>query len=184
MPDSEAIEFDANVDPSRSTGNPGEPYRILFLCTGNTCRSPLAEALARSEVRRRGWGQVELRSAGVSAAEGAPASEGSLGAARRIGLDLRGHRSTPLTLEVVRWADLILTMSPAHLRVVQSMGGGERAALLTEFAAGAEGGVESRGMTGVADPFGGGPERYDATALQLRGLVADAMERLTAVIRP
>ena len=61
-------------------------YNVLFVCTGNTCRSPMAEALARREVRERRWSHVAVRSAGISAHPGGAASEGALQAARERGL--------------------------------------------------------------------------------------------------
>ena len=57
-------------------------FRLLFVCTGNTCRSPMAQAIARRSVERRGWDGVEIRSAGVSALLGGEASEGARGRGR------------------------------------------------------------------------------------------------------
>ena len=54
------------------------PLRVLFVCTGNTCRSPMAEVIARRGVRDRGWEHVEVGSAGVAAFDGAPASGGAI----------------------------------------------------------------------------------------------------------
>jgi protein-tyrosine-phosphatase len=86
-------------------------YNILFVCTGNTCRSPLAEAITRQRLAERGWNHVRVDSAGAAAAWGAPASEGSLGAAAAVGLDLEGHRSQPLTARLVEESDIILAMT-------------------------------------------------------------------------
>ena len=79
----------------------GESFRLLFVCTGNTCRSPLAAAIARSELAALGWTCVEVRSAGTSALDGLPASEGSLGAAERHGL---GDRERAFDLARHGWA--------------------------------------------------------------------------------
>ena len=74
-------------------------FKLLFVCTGNTCRSPMAQAIARRSVERRGWDGVEIRSAGVSALPGGRVSEWARVAADLGGLSLEGHRSTPLDTE-------------------------------------------------------------------------------------
>ena len=84
--------------------------KILFLCSGNTCRSPLAEGIARKILADRVNFPVEISSAGTSAFEGMPASQHSVEVAARHGIDLDGHRSTLLNRTRVREADLIVTM--------------------------------------------------------------------------
>ncbi|HSR40598.1 MAG TPA: hypothetical protein VLL48_00460 [Longimicrobiales bacterium] len=111
----------------------GDRFRLLFVCTGNTCRSPLAEALAREAAASRGLTGVECRSAGIRASADAPASAGSVTVAEEAGLDLGSHRSTPLDEELLDWADLILCMTVSHRLVVERMGAGDRAVLLTRF---------------------------------------------------
>ena len=97
----------------------------LFVCSGNTCRSPMAEAIARSlldagkgEARRGEKPPVEVVSAGVMAMRGAPASEPAIAAMRDRGIDLSAHRSRPLTRELIDRADAIFTMTSAHRDVV------------------------------------------------------------------
>lgn len=148
--------------------------RLLFICTGNTCRSPLAEALARREAIERGWGDVEVSSAGTSAWEGAPASDGALLVALERGLDLSGHRSQQLTREVVEAHDVILAMGPHHLERAEALGGEGKSHLLTAFASGGE-----RGRA-ISDPFGGDLEQYRATYAELAGEIRRVFDRLTA----
>jgi protein-tyrosine-phosphatase len=154
-----------------------EAFRLLFVCTGNTCRSPLAEALARAEARTRGWTHVEVSSAGVSTVAGLEISEGSLRVAERHGLDVSEHRSRPLTPELAEWADLILVMSDSHLVRVSELGGAGRAAILDTFVHGEDGG-------GVPDPFGQSDEVYEETYRALEALVRAAFDRLEPILAP
>jgi len=165
---------DAEPDAPRTT-----VFRILFVCSGNTCRSPLAEGIARAEIARRGWHNVEVGSAGLSAGEGQRATRAGVVVAGRAGIDLKGHRSRPLTPDVAASADLILAMSPGHVVVLRRLGLGDRATTLGDFAAGLDG----AGLT-VHDPFGGDEAVYDETFRELRGLVAAALDRLEPVLAP
>src|SRR3712207_8152954 len=80
--------------------------KLLFVCSGNTCRSPLAEAIARQQAAERGL-DIDVSSAGISAWEGAPASDGALLVGMEHRADLGEHRSRPLTREIVDASDLI-----------------------------------------------------------------------------
>ncbi|MCC3377194.1 low molecular weight protein arginine phosphatase [Cohnella sp. REN36] len=90
--------------------------RILLVCTGNTCRSPMAEALLRAQAARDGL-RIEVRSAGVAAASGMPISAHAEKTLRQRNVDVPG-RATPLTGGEVAWADLILAMTGSHKRAI------------------------------------------------------------------
>lgn len=88
--------------------------KILTLCTGNICRSPLAEALLRDRLGARGR-PVSVSSAGIGALVGHPADETTQRVALRHGVDLSAHRARQLTPEITRHVDLILAMEKHHL---------------------------------------------------------------------
>ena len=147
--------------------------RLLFVCTGNTCRSPMAEAIARRFADERGL-DVTASSAGTSAWEGAPASDGALLVTLEQGLDLSVHRAQVLSRELVAAAELILVMSPHHGERAMVLGGESRTHLLTDFAA--------RSTTGrpVQDPFGGELDLYRQTFDELSREIALVFDRLAA----
>ncbi len=148
--------------------------RILFVCTGNTCRSPLAEALARRRLAERGMSDVEVASAGTSPWEGAAASDGSMLVALEHGLDLSGHRARVLTRDLVSGADLILAMGPHHVERAEALGGSGKTFLLTAYA--------SNGASAqpVSDPFGGDLNVYRTTYGEMDREVGRVLDRLVA----
>jgi len=148
--------------------------RLLFVCTGNTCRSALADAIARKVAVERGLTDLEIVSAGTSAWDGAPASDGALLVGMERGMDLSQHRSQTLSRELVRDAELVLAMGPHHLERIEALGGGGKAWLLTDYA--------SRGASQrpVNDPIGGELDVYRATADELEQEVRRVFDRITA----
>ena len=101
---------------------------IVFICSGNTCRSPLAVAAWHalhnvSASSAKGFDlvrEIEVNSAGLAAPEGAPASPNTIAVAREWGIDLSGHRARPLSESLVRTADLICTMTSSQAAAVDA----------------------------------------------------------------
>jgi protein-tyrosine-phosphatase len=142
-------------------------YRVLFVCTGNTCRSPLAAAAMKRAFEQDG-DRIEVRSAGVMAANGAPASRLGAEVAAAAGLSLDDHRSAGLDNEVVERADLVLVMGGHDLEVVRQRfpSAAERAWLITDF------GRERPTGEGIPDPFGGSREAYEECLHRIEEQVA------------
>jgi protein-tyrosine-phosphatase len=93
----------------------GQLKKVLVVCTGNTCRSPMAEGWLNAKLAGKGW---TAESAGVAAWDGSPASPEAVEAMREIGVDIAGHRSRGLSRGVVDGADVILAMTEGHRREI------------------------------------------------------------------
>lgn len=128
------------------------PRRLLCVCTGNTCRSPMLAALLVGALRRRGV-EAAVESAGTGALSGEAASAGAVAAMARRGLGLDEHRSRPLEGLDLSVYERIYTVSSRHAAFVRARG--VQASRIEVVAA-------DRG--GVPDPWGGDAAVYEETA--------------------
>jgi len=143
--------------------------RLVFVCTGNTCRSPMAAALLQARLGdQRRW---QILSAGTAAARGCPASRGSIDALHELGIDLTGHRSRPLTLDLVHSADLLVPLAMSHFQliVMRHPAAREKTLLLGSFSRRRE-----RQPQDVPDPIGGPLAEYR----EVRDRIAPLIEGL------
>jgi protein-tyrosine phosphatase len=128
---------------------------ILFVCTGNTCRSPLAAAALREELGSYA-ALVDVGSAGTAAGDGHPASDGTLDVAERSGLDLSSHRSRRATAALVRSADFVFVMDPLQKLALQALGASaDRVHVMSDWPEPGEPDLP------VSDPFGASREAYE-----------------------
>jgi protein-tyrosine phosphatase len=147
------------------------PCRIVFVCTGNTCRSPLAEALCKKLLAERlGCPVAELPargflvlSAGLAALLGGEAAAEAVDMAREMGADLSGHRSQPLTRDLLAQADHVIAMTRGHLRALAGQPGPPPRLL---------------GPEDIPDPIGAPSEVYRECARRIQTALQDLAPQL------
>ena len=142
---------------------------ILFVCTGNTCRSPMAAALFNKIATEKDL-DVRIESAGSFAEEGAPASTEAIIVMKEYDIDLLGHHAQPINTELLEKSDVILTMTAAHKMLLEQYAEG-KVFTLSEYAD-----LDDD----IDDPYGGDVEEYKECADELYNtllLVAEKMKK-------
>ncbi|MDH3889965.1 MAG: low molecular weight protein arginine phosphatase [candidate division Zixibacteria bacterium] len=140
-----------------------EKFVVLFVCTGNTCRSPMAEGALRSLLESKRPDKFEVISAGTIGASGYPATMYAVEAAKLRGADISSHQSQPLTNRLVDSVDLILGMTSSHVDQVLRLADDARSKtyLFKNFP---DSDLQGEG---VDDPIGQSLERYNETFLEI-----------------
>ncbi len=129
--------------------------KILFVCTGNTCRSPMAEGIFRKMMREKGLeDRVLCQSAGLSAVDGDPVSENAAAVCREIGVDIGEHTARRITGEELPMWDLFFTMSKTHGYILGQAGVPPQKIYVPSY---------------IEDPFGQGEDVYRRCRDKLRG---------------
>ncbi|HEX9074262.1 MAG TPA: low molecular weight protein arginine phosphatase [Anaerolineae bacterium] len=147
-------------------------YTVLFVCTGNVCRSPMAAALFNRRARRAGeHDQFTARSMGTWSVDGQPASGFAINMMAERGLDLRTHRARTLTRQDLATADLVIVMTRGHRDAL----GAEfpefrnKLHLMSEL---------SGRIYDIADPYGGPLSEYRECARQLEDLIENGYDQI------
>ncbi len=132
--------------------------RVLFVCTGNLCRSPMAEYLLQAKLARMGEDDVLVESAGAIAGDGNRAAQEAVETMAALGIDMSVHRARRLTGSMIDAADLVVVMERYHFNTVAGLKpeAAGKTFLMASF-------LKAREDTDIPDPYGGGPEDFKRT---------------------
>jgi protein-tyrosine-phosphatase len=140
--------------------------KILFVCTGNICRSPMAEGITKARVPSAWTKRLRVSSAGTFAWEGQGASSHAIEVLGEIGIDISGHRARQLKAELIEDADLVVAIAREHKAEVLRLVPAAKSKVIVLGSL-----DESRRYDDIADPIGGDRNVYARIRDELCGLI-------------
>ncbi len=143
--------------------------KIAFVCTGNTCRSPIAENILRELLQKAGTADYEVCSFGTSAATGEGMQLYAYRALCALGIRPKPHKAEQANKELIQNCDLIVTLTDAHLSRLRFPDNAYSLGALT-------------GCGDIADPYGGSQETYHACAKELKSAITILIEKLSQLL--
>lgn len=145
---------------------------IVFVCTGNTCRSPMAEAILKDMLHKREINNVIVSSAGIFALEGDMVSAEALEVLKREGIDLSSHKARQVSKDILMKSDLILTMTKNHKEMLLNYfpDSKEKIYTLKEYAYGVE--------DDIIDPFGRGLSAYEEALEDIKRALGELIDKI------
>lgn len=141
-----------------------EMKSILFVCTGNTCRSPMAEGIFNALAEKRGI-PVHAESCGIAAVNGDMVAENAVIASAEYGADISGHRARQITQELFDSAETVYTMTRSHADMLRGIIGGDKICTLSD--------------KDIPDPYGGDIDIYRATAKTIYASVSAMLDEMS-----
>jgi len=149
------------------------PKSILFVCTGNICRSPMAEAIFKHMLKQEGLDGIEVFSRGVAAVQDQSIPEESRLALKAIGLSADDHRPQQLEQKDLRRADLILVMEERQREFIYHMyPASRRKTFLLKAHA------DEEGLCDIADPMGGSPSDYEKSRIEIQNCLQGLLSKI------